>query len=103
MKVNLTDYLVAEEKTAFRTLLVLFAQALGGRFDEKCEQGKRGWAGGDRDPDLKGRLWAALRQNVDEGDMVDVAVLAAMIWNLQDDDRVPQQKLEINVSGRVGL
>ncbi len=100
MKVNPVDYLAPDEKTAFRTLLVFFAQALGRKFDEKHEQGRRGWANGS-DPDLKRHLLESLRRHVDKGDMVDVGVLAAMIWNLEG-DRCPQQKLEITKDGSQG-
>jgi len=84
MKVNMADFLVPEEKSAFRTLLVLFAQALGRKFEEKFDEGHRGWANGS-DPGLRRRLLAALRHHVGKEDMVDVGVLAAMIWNLEED------------------
>lgn len=79
-----TDYITDEAKKeaqqdALGALLDAFVKEMGGKIFQKMEAGYFGW---DDERNLT-MLQQKLADNMNKNDMVDVAALAMMIWNLQ--------------------
>lgn len=74
-----THNLFAEEK-ALRALVRAFAAEMERKLLAKMRDGRSGWD----DPACRDCIREALRQHIARGDgqMVDIANLAAMLWNL---------------------
>ena len=67
------------ECEAFDAVVNAFAKKMKAKFRRKFVKGFSGWDNKDE----KKYLVESLRQHAQEYDMVDVANLAAMIWNLE--------------------
>jgi len=67
------------EQQALGMLLDAFAKEIGGKVFQKLENGYSGWD----NPEMLDNLKKKLLENYQRGDMVDVAALAMMLWNLQ--------------------
>ncbi len=83
MKINLDRFSVVDEEAAFNALVDKFGAEMKAKFKLKLDQGKGGWMD-ESDPDLILELRNSLHEHLAKGgaQMIDVANLAAMLWNL---------------------
>lgn len=70
----------AAEAEALGALPDAFAKEMGGKIFEKLQAGYTGWD----DATIETALKRKLLTNYENGDMVDVAACAMLIWNLHD-------------------
>jgi hypothetical protein len=81
--IKATDYLspeakMAAEQTALGNLLDAFTKEVGQKLLKKIGEGYTGWD----NPQLELIMREKLLANLEKQDMVDVAALAMMLWNL---------------------
>ena len=67
------------EQLALAQLLSSFTDAMASKVMQKVEKGYVGWD----QPQIASVLEQKLTENLQKGDMIDVANLAMMLWNLQ--------------------
>ena len=64
---------------AFDEVVKQFGKQMKAKFRRKFMGGRRGWD----EKDQRQFLLSSLKRHIEKGDMVDVANLAAMIWNME--------------------
>ena len=71
------------ELNAIDKMVDVFSEAMKAKFRKKYLEGYTGW------DDKSLRIWIEkkLPEHVGKGDMVDVANLAAMLWNMEQPDK----------------
>ena len=67
------------DQRAFDAVVNKLATAMKAKFRNKFMEGRSGWD----ERDAKEFLLTSLKSHIERGDMVDVANIAAMIWNLE--------------------
>lgn len=82
-----TDYIPDDarkeaEQSALAELLGIFSKEMAQKVMLKLESGYSGWD----NPTVEATMRQKLEKNLQENDMVDVAVLAMMLWNLKQDN-----------------
>ena len=83
--IKATDFVSEDAKQkaqaeALGALLDVFAKEMGAKIFTKLQAGYTGWD----DPTMESVLKRKLLTNYENGDMVDVAACAMLLWNLHD-------------------
>lgn len=71
---------ILPETMALSKLIKVFSDEMERKLHRKLMQGYSGWD----DENMKEYLKESIKNHVEKGDWVDVANLAAMLWNLED-------------------
>lgn len=74
----------AAEQEALATLMSSFTEAMFNKLVAKMSQGYGGWD--SRSTEVVESIKAKLADNINDGDWIDVANLAMMLWNIQQPD-----------------
>ena len=74
----------AAEQEALANLMNLFTEAMFEKIMNKMRSGYGGWD--SRSPEVVESIKSKLAENINDGDWVDVANLAMMLWNIQQPD-----------------
>lgn len=82
MKISGDIYEDYKEEIALDLLLNIFFISVRGKLHQKILEGYCGWDDPSAVPTEN--LIEKLKSNLEKGDMIDVATLAALIWNRQD-------------------
>lgn len=85
MKISGDIYESYKEEITLDSLLNMFFIRVKRKLHRKIVEGYRGWDDPSAVPTEK--LIEKLKSNLKEGDMIDVAALAALIWNRQDKEK----------------
>jgi hypothetical protein len=71
-------HVLCAEVAALEALVDDFAKAMKHKLRAKMRHGKKGW---DDESWTKPQIMAALKQHAEKGDPVDIANIAAFLWN----------------------